>query len=64
MPIVAATERSRSNISLGEIMPSLAASRIFLSTSLRSLSCDLVSNTRTSVVGTFCLIGSRSAIHA
>ncbi|MCY1455461.1 hypothetical protein D9M71_725990 [compost metagenome] len=62
--MVAATERRRVNISLGEIMPSLAASTICLSTSLKSLSWALVSSTRTSVVGRFCLIRSRSLIQA
>ncbi|MNT60642.1 hypothetical protein D3C72_1982350 [compost metagenome] len=63
-PMVAATERSRSNILAGEIMPSLAASKICFTTSLRSLSWPLVSSTLTSVVGIFCLIRSRSLIQA
>ena len=63
-PIAAATERSCLNISSGEIRPLLAASEIFFTTSLKSLSCALVSNTRTSAVGILLFTKSRSLIQA
>ena len=63
-PIAAATERSCANISVGEINPLFAASAIFFTTSLKSLNCDLVSNTRASAVGTVGLAKSRSLTQA
>ncbi|MNP80471.1 hypothetical protein D3C76_1785860 [compost metagenome] len=60
--MVAATERRRSNMSAGEISPSLAASAMCLTTSLRSLSWALVSSTCTCVVGWCCSMRSRSVI--